>query len=310
MLGAMELRHLRYFVAVAEEESVTRAAARLHVSQPPLSRQIRDLEEELGVTLLERGANSVKLTEAGAMFLDEARAVLQRATEAVEAVKAIADGGRRSFRLGYAPSLTVELLPAALREFERLSPGMKVSLHDLSTEEMLSGLRDKSIQAALMIHSTSPSAKGIRFTELKRYAACVAFPSSHPMATGPRPPIAAVFADRIVAYTREDYPEYHRWLDRLAPESYRIAEEHDSSSSLIAAVEAGRGVALVPESFACFAGARVVVRPLAGRIRPFIVVAATGEQPPAVAEAFVEAAQSAASKLSAPLSASRGKGRG
>src|SRR5687767_13547834 len=88
----MELRHLRYFVAVAEEQNVTRAAARLHDSQPPLSRQIRDVEDELGVALFDQGAKAVRLTEAGKDFLTEARAVVQRAHEAVQMVKAIANG--------------------------------------------------------------------------------------------------------------------------------------------------------------------------------------------------------------------------
>src|SRR4051794_15522694 len=108
MLGVMELRHLRYFVAVAEEQNVTRAAARLHVSQPPLSRQIRDLEEELGVALFERSAKSVRLTDAGRVFLEEARAVLQRAGEAVQTVKAVSSGQRGEIHVGYAPSLTVQ----------------------------------------------------------------------------------------------------------------------------------------------------------------------------------------------------------
>ena len=90
----MELRHLRYFIAVAEEENVSRAALKLHVSQPALSRQIRDLEEELGFLLLERSAKSVRLTEAGRAFLIEARAVLQRAEDAVNAARAIATGRR------------------------------------------------------------------------------------------------------------------------------------------------------------------------------------------------------------------------
>ena len=88
----MELRHLRYFVAVAEEENVTRAAERLHVSQPPLSRQIRDLEDELSVTLFERTARTVRLTTAGKLFWEEAKAVLQRVEEAVQLVKASAGG--------------------------------------------------------------------------------------------------------------------------------------------------------------------------------------------------------------------------
>ena len=92
MLVRMELRHLRYFIAVAERENVTRAAARLHVSQPPLSRQIRDLEDELGIPLFEHGAKAVRLTEAGHVFLSEARAVVERANKAVQMVKAVAGG--------------------------------------------------------------------------------------------------------------------------------------------------------------------------------------------------------------------------
>src|SRR3569623_66009 len=114
----MELRHLRYFAAVAEEQNVTRAAARLHVSQPPLSRQIRDLEDELGVALFEHGAKSVRLTEAGRAFLPEARAALRRVEEAVQMVKAVAKGERGEIHVGYAPSLAVDLLPRALRRFQ------------------------------------------------------------------------------------------------------------------------------------------------------------------------------------------------
>src|SRR6266702_1692392 len=107
----MELCHLRYFVAVAEAENVTRAATKLHVSQPALSRQIHDLEDEIGFPLLERSAKSVRLTEAGRTFLTEARAVLQRAEEAVVAARTIATGASGELHVGYAPSLTARILP-------------------------------------------------------------------------------------------------------------------------------------------------------------------------------------------------------
>src|SRR5499427_30780 len=148
---SMELRHLKYFVAVAEEQNVTRAAARLHVSQPPLSRQIRELEDELGIAHFVHGAKAVRLTEAGRVFLVEARAVLQRADEAVQTAKAVASGQRGEIHVGYAPSLTVELLPRALRFFQEANPGVRVQLHDLSTREMLRGLRDGKLHLALII---------------------------------------------------------------------------------------------------------------------------------------------------------------
>src|SRR5439155_1473141 len=142
----MELRHLGYFIAVAQEENVSRAALKLHVSQPALSRQIRDLEDELGFLLLERSAKSVRLTDAGRAFLVEARAVLQRAEKAVESARAIANGGRGELHVGYAPSLTARILPQTLRAFQAELPKVRVRLHDLSTEEMLAGLREGKLQ--------------------------------------------------------------------------------------------------------------------------------------------------------------------
>src|SRR5512132_3083470 len=144
----MELRHLRYFVAAAEAENVSRAAMKLHVSQPALSRQIRDLEEELGFSLFERSARSVRLTEGGKAFLVEARAVLQRTDEAVHTARAVAAGGRGELHVGYAPSPTVRIIPPALRAFQMEMPKVRVKLHDLSNQEMLAGLRDGKLQVA------------------------------------------------------------------------------------------------------------------------------------------------------------------
>src|SRR3974390_3316512 len=130
----MELRHLRYFIAAAEMENVSRAALRLHVSQPALSRQIRDLEAELGFPLFERSAKSVRLTEAGKIFLAEARAVMQGADEAVSRARAIANGDRAELHVAYAPSPTVRIIPATLRAFQAQMPDVRVRLHDASTE--------------------------------------------------------------------------------------------------------------------------------------------------------------------------------
>ena len=150
----MDLRHLRYFVAVAEEQNITRAALRLHVSQPPLSRQIRNLEDDLGIALFDREAKAVRLTEAGRVFLAEARIILQRAKEAVELAKDVAGGKRGEIHVGYAPSLTVELLPRALSYFRESNPAVRVQLHDFSTQEMLRGLRDGKLHAALLVQAS------------------------------------------------------------------------------------------------------------------------------------------------------------
>jgi DNA-binding transcriptional LysR family regulator len=270
----MELRHLRYFVAVAEEQNVTRAAARLHVSQPPLSRQIHDLEDELGVALFEHGAKSLRLTEAGRVFLNEARAVLQRTTEAIQTVKAVANGQQGEIHVGYAPSLTVEVLPRALRQFQESHPGVRVVLHDLSTQEMLRGLRDDKIQVALLVELSKKVLHGLTFEELVRYAVCVAVHPSHPLARMKKITLEQVANERLVTYCLADYPEYHAWLAELVSTINRpptIAEEHEGSTSLIAAVEAGRGIALVQQGFECLAGPRLKIRPLSPAPRPLVL---------------------------------------
>src|ERR1043165_5766028 len=168
----MELRHLRYFVGVAEEENVSRAALKLHVSQPALSRHIRDLEEELGFLLLDRGAKSVRLTDAGRAFLSEARAVLQRAEDAVKAARAIATGEHGELHVGYAPSLTARILPQILRAFQAELPRVRVRLHDFSTEEMLAGLREGRLQVAFVVRLPRALLRGLQFAELARDSIC------------------------------------------------------------------------------------------------------------------------------------------
>ena len=123
----MELRHFRYFVAVAEEENVSRAALKLHVSQPGISRQIQDLEDEIGFQLFGRSAKSLKLTAAGKVFLAEAKSVLQHADDAVKKARAVSGGAGGEINVGYAPSLTVQILPQALRTFQEKFPGVRVA---------------------------------------------------------------------------------------------------------------------------------------------------------------------------------------
>jgi DNA-binding transcriptional LysR family regulator len=270
----MELRHLRYFVAVAEAENITRAAAGLHVAQPAVSRQIQDLEEELGVALLERRAKSVHLTEPGRIFLDEARAVLQRADEAVAAAQAAAGGRRGELRVGYAPSLTVEILPRALRRFQAELPGVRVVLHDLSTEEMCAGVHDGSLDLALRVAPRGEKLHDLTFEELARFPICVAVTPKHPLASRRSVTLQKVAAEPLVTYSRGDYPEYHEALAATFAsigKTPHIVEEHDSVTSLIAAVESGRGLALVPSCMTCLAGPRLKILSLSPAQSPVVV---------------------------------------
>ena len=272
----MELRHLRYFVAVAGEENVSRAALKLHVSQPGISRQIRDLEAEIGFQLFERSAKAVRLTAAGKVFFDEARAVLRRADEAVDKARAVSGGTSGEINVGYAPSLTVQILPAALRKFQDRFPNGRVALHDLSTEEMLEQLGGKKLDVALTVRPPAKQLRGLEFVELARYAMCVAVAPKHPLAKRKAVSLGQISREPLIAYSRKDYPEYHEMLGKLfAPVGRRprIAGEHDGATSLIAAVESGRGLALVPECLACMVGARLKLLPLRPALPPVPVAA-------------------------------------
>jgi DNA-binding transcriptional LysR family regulator len=270
----MELRHLRYFVAVAEAENFSRAGLKLHITQPGVSRQIRDLEQEIGFQLFARGAKSVRLTEAGAVFLTEARAVLQRAAEAVAKARAVAGGRAGEINIGYAPSLTVQILPPTLRKFQEKFPGVRVVLHDLSTGEMLDRLGAGELQVALTVRPPAKLMRGFRFEELARYAMRFAVPPKHPLANLPAVSLERAVLEPLIAYSRKDYPEYHTMLEKLfdrVGKRPRIAGEHDSVSSLIAAVESGHGFALVPECLACMVGPRLKLIPFSQSLPPVCV---------------------------------------
>src|SRR5438034_3031537 len=211
----MELRHLRYFVAVAEAENVSRAALKLHVSQPALSRQIRDLEDELGFLLLERSARSVRLTDAGRAFLSEARAVLQRVEDAVQVARVIATGGSGELHVGYAPSLTARILPQTLRAFQAELPNVRVRLHDFSTEEMLAGLREGKLQIAFVVRLTPAMLRGLRFEELARDSICLAVAPKHPLAGRRAVNLEEVAREPLITYSRKDYPEAHEMLGAM-----------------------------------------------------------------------------------------------
>jgi DNA-binding transcriptional LysR family regulator len=270
----MELRHLRYFVAVAETENVSRAALKLHVSQPALSRQIRDLEDELGFPLLERSAKSVRLTEAGRTLLNEARAVLQRAEDAVQAAKAVATGAKGELHVGYAPSLTARILPPTLRAFQAKLPNMRVKLHDLSTEEMFAGLREEKLQLAFVPQPAGRTLRGLNFEQLFQDPIRLAISPKHNLARHRTVSLAEIVREPIIAYSRKDYPDAHELLEKVfapAKSKPRIVEEHDSVSGLIAAVESGAGSAIVTETLTCMAGLRLKLIPISPNPAPLVI---------------------------------------
>ena len=261
----MELRHLRYFVAVAEEQNITRAAARLHVSQPPLSRQIRDLETELGVTLLERTSRAVRLTPAGWAFLEECYTVLRHAEQAVRAAQGVAGGRRGELKLGYAPGSTQEFLRELLRELRATDPELRIELRDLSTEEMMAGLRAGTLDAALAVKPQRAALRGLVFEKLREDPLVVVVAPDHRFASRRTVAVKDLAGESFVIFSRKEYPEHFEGMHEMlgGPSAQmRVAEECDSGMSLFAAIEAGQGVSILSQSLESVVGARLKLIPL------------------------------------------------
>jgi DNA-binding transcriptional LysR family regulator len=256
----MELRHLRYFIAVAEELNFSRAAERLNVSQPPLSRQIRDLESELNLKLFERNHQEVKLTIVGRALLTRARELMREA----ELLRARAHEMEREvcekLQLGYAPAPTAAIIAGILARYHELAPGAAVTLHDLSLSEILTGLRAKKLHAGLTLRPRPGEMLGLEFEPLRRYSVGIICARSCPLAqlSGIRP--SAVPIGNLIGYRAAEFPEYHPWVAKVLGVSkarVTIIQECDGVLSLVAAVEAGHAPAVVGEFTTAVAGDRV-----------------------------------------------------
>jgi DNA-binding transcriptional LysR family regulator len=270
----MELRHLRYFLAVGEALNFTKAAAQLRVAQPALSRQVQDLEDEIGVDLVKRSPRGVTLTAEGKLFLEEVRELLKRADESVEKVRALARGQYGELHVGYAAAPTVELLPPALAAFQKAFPRVNVVLHDFSQRELIEGLQGGTLELGVTPESAEFQGAGIEFGVLRTYPFCVALPPDHPLSRLKTIPLEKVAAEPLIALRRKDYPEYYHVLDRVFSAlgvKPNVAVECDTGSSLFTAIECGRGIALAIPPFKHVSGKRLLYRPLAGTTEVFSV---------------------------------------
>lgn len=250
----MELRHLRYFVAVAEMENVSRAATqRLHVAQPSLSRQIRDLEHEVGVPLLERTARAVRLTDAGRAFLREARAILKHTNEAVRKARAIAGKHETELHVGDFPLATTRVMPGLLRQYQRAMPNVRVKLHDWPVEKEIAGVRDGRLQLAIVVPPlTGNWRRELRFEELLGVRVCLAVSCNHAFARRRSVSLAEAAREPFVGLMHEAYPQHRAYLAAVfarVKDKPRIIEEHDGWTGVFSAVDAGTGVAMASDAF-------------------------------------------------------------
>ena len=297
--AAVELRHLRYFVAVAETENVSRAALKLHVSQPALSRQVRDLEEEIGFSLLERSPKSVRLTDAGRKFLRDARTLLQGAEEAVKSARAIATTEPAELHVGNSPTPFARILPKALRAFQEAVPNVQVKLHDRGNNAIREGLNNGQLQLGfLVIPAANPRWLGnLRYEELFQKRVCLAVALEHPFARRRVIPVIEVAAQPLIGLTRKGYPDYYDLLALTfsnVKQKPRVIEEHDSMFGLMSAVEAGVGIAVAVDFGYGFGGGVKLIH-LAPEPKPVSVgIAASKTRLSPAAEKFWQCAREAA----------------
>ena len=268
----MELRHLRYFIAVAEEGHITRAAERLGMQQPPLSQQIRALERELDVQLLRRKPRGVELTEAGRALLADARAILAHIDHAFATTRRTARGEQGRIAVGFTSSAPFHpFVPRVIRAFRESFPLIALTLEEGGTVELIEDLRHERIDAAF-IRTQVADPMGVTINPLLEEAMLVALPSTHALAAGGtadgKPlPLAALAAETFIVYRRRSGPGLYDAIFaacHAAGFSPLVGQEAPRIVSTLNLVAAGLGIAIVPASLQRMQMDGVVYRRLTG----------------------------------------------
>jgi DNA-binding transcriptional LysR family regulator len=260
----MELRHLRYFVAVAEALNFGRAARRLAISQPPLSRQIRALEEELGTALFERTRKAVALTAAGGALLPEARRLLREADALKEGARHLAAGEAGTVALGFISVAAYNILPALVPEFRRRHPGLRLALQEGVTDVLLPALVQGEIDVGMVLPPVAESR--LRYRPLVYDRLMVALPATARarLPRGPLP-LAALAGQPFILFPRKAGPGLYDLIIgacQRASFSPRVEQEAIQMQTIVSLVAAGMGVALVPASLQHLRRTGVEYRPL------------------------------------------------
>ncbi len=261
----MELRHLRYFVTVAEELHFGKAAARLYIVQPSLSQQIQQLEEELGLPLLIRTKRSVELTDAGRVFLTEARKVLAQVQEAKRAAQRAYRGEIGRLVVGYISSSTYDLLPMMLSGYRERFPEIDVALRELTTQEQVRALEEETIQVGLLrLPINDPT---IDVEVVRREPIVCVLPEGHPLALHERIAMPLLAHEPFVLQARQRGGGYYAQLTNLCLTSGfspNVIQEVTEMHTIVSLVAAGMGVSLVPLSMKNIRSQGVVYHELEG----------------------------------------------
>ena len=241
----MELRHLRYFVAVAEEMNFGRAAERLGMSQPPLSQQVKDLERELGAKLVDRSRRKIRLTHAGGLFLEEARLALSQAEKAARTARRAHRGEIGTLSMGFVGSATYQVLPEALRAFRERYPNVVLELRTMHSAQQVEAFREGRIQVGFL---RPPVDVFLATRTLVEETLVVALPADHPLAVTRKVVLSELAGEDFVLSPRPSGPAvYDRivGLCRRAGFSPSVAQESAELQTVAGLVAAGMGVALL-----------------------------------------------------------------
>jgi DNA-binding transcriptional LysR family regulator len=245
----MKFRHLEYFVAAAEELNFTHAAGRLNVSQPPFSKQIHDLEGELGIEFFERQRKGVALTPAGKSFLIDARRILEDCEASIRKAQRISRGEIGELAIGYMSALSHDFLGKALEVWRLNSPGIIVDCIEMDSVSQERALLEGRISVGILVPSDRPVLELLHVRLLIKYPVSLALPKAHPHANKPEIPLSLLKEEPFIGLNRMQ-PNYGDWLlkaCRRAGFKPRIVKEADGAASALAFVAAGFGVAVVSE---------------------------------------------------------------
>ncbi len=260
----MEFRQLKYFIAVAEELNIGRAATRLHISQPPLTRQIQQLEEEFGTQLFLRTARGVELTEAGEMFLRDARNIRDLMTQAVERVREAGQGKRGKMDIGIFGSGILDVIPKVLHAFRASHPNVQIALHQMSKKEQIEALRQHRIIAGF--NRMLAPLPDIASEPVMIESIMVALNEKHPLAAKPAILLKELAGQPLILFPSGARPSF---IDKVwalcagAGFEPDIAQEVGDAPTSVALVAAGFGLSLVPEAASSLSVPGVVYRRLA-----------------------------------------------
>jgi DNA-binding transcriptional LysR family regulator len=264
-MKSMELKQLKYFVAVAEELHFTRAAARLKMAQPPLSFQIRQLENELELRLFERTKRKVALTSAGRVFLHEAYRLLGSASAAVRAAQRAYRGETGRLHLGFVGSAAYRLLPALVRRYRAEYPEVQLTLHELSSAQQGEAFEAGRIDVGL-VHPPVREDLAVTVETILREPLVVALPDHHPLASRAKVPLAKLADEDWILFPRQVGPGFHTRVIQVCQKGAgftpRVVQEAPQMASIIGLVAAGLGLSLVPASLTELRRSGVVYRTL------------------------------------------------